>query len=387
MSEKILIIDDDVDTLRLVGLMLQRQGYQISAATGGEQGLEKAFEEKPDVILLDVMMPEMDGYEVTRRLRKNPTTNQTPILLFTAKTQLDDKVAGFEAGADDYLTKPTHPAELQAHIKALLARVPSKKPEETESALREQHGLVIGVLAARGGLGTSTLASNLAGAFYTRTHSDVILAELTPGQGTLGMDLGTPNPTGLNELLCGRPMEITREKVESLLVAHGSGLRLMFASENPRDVHLINQVENYAMLVHALPTLARYVVLDLGAALPPFVEKLLPVCAERVIVLEGSSNVIAQTRMLIDELAAMHIDPASLIVVLNNRIRMETQMPWTDVQQALGHTIAATLTPAPEMFVSAAHMHTPAVMAQPTSFTSQQILKVAELILEREKAK
>src|SRR5512140_759641 len=145
MPEKILIVDDDVDTLRLVGLMLQRQGYQITAATNGEQGLEKAFQERPDVILLDVMMPDMDGYEVTRRLRKNPVTATTPILLFTAKTQLDDKVAGFEAGADDYLTKPTHPAELQAHIKALLVRVHPKKPEEMDTAVREQHGRVAGM--------------------------------------------------------------------------------------------------------------------------------------------------------------------------------------------------------------------------------------------------
>ena len=112
MAEKILIIDDDLDTLRLVGLMLQRQGYQITAATNGELGLEKAFEEKPDLILLDIMMPGMDGYEVTRRLRAKPETVDTPILMFTAKTQLDDKVAGFEVGADDYLTKPTHPSEL-----------------------------------------------------------------------------------------------------------------------------------------------------------------------------------------------------------------------------------------------------------------------------------
>ena len=122
MAEKILIIDDDVDTLRLVGLMLQRQGYEISAASNGTQGLAKALEERPDLILLDVMMPDMDGYEVARRLRKNPVTVSVPILMFTAKTQLDDKVTGFEVGADDYLTKPTHPTELQAHVKALLAR-------------------------------------------------------------------------------------------------------------------------------------------------------------------------------------------------------------------------------------------------------------------------
>ena len=122
MPEKILIVDDDVDTLRLVGIMLQRQGYQIIAATNGQQGLSKALEERPDLILLDVMMPDMDGYEVTRQLRQAPPTAQTPILMFTAKSQLDDKVAGFEVGVDDYLTKPTHPAELQAHVKALLAR-------------------------------------------------------------------------------------------------------------------------------------------------------------------------------------------------------------------------------------------------------------------------
>ena len=122
MTEKILIIDDDVDTLRLVGLMLQRQGYQIVAASNGSQGLAKAFDERPDLILLDVMMPDMDGYEVTRRLRKNPTTATVPILMFTAKTQLDDKVTGFEVGADDYLTKPVNRQELLSALKRWIAR-------------------------------------------------------------------------------------------------------------------------------------------------------------------------------------------------------------------------------------------------------------------------
>ncbi|RPI97270.1 MAG: response regulator, partial [Chloroflexi bacterium] len=122
MPEKILIVDDDVDTLRLVGLMLQRQGYQIVAANNGHQALTMAQSEKPDLILLDVMMPDMDGYEVTRRLRGSATTSSIPIIMFTAKSQVDDKVTGFDVGADDYLTKPTQPRELFAHVKAVLAR-------------------------------------------------------------------------------------------------------------------------------------------------------------------------------------------------------------------------------------------------------------------------
>src|SRR5690606_22765549 len=164
MAERILVIDDDLDTLRLVGLMLQRQGYEIIAASNGTQGLEKAINEKPDLILLDVMMPDMDGYEVTRRLRKNPTTSAIPILMFTAKTQIDDKVTGFEVGADDYLTKPTHPTELQAHVRTLLARTPKKKTGEIKLPASDQQGFVIGVISLRGGLGVSTVATNIAAA-------------------------------------------------------------------------------------------------------------------------------------------------------------------------------------------------------------------------------
>ena len=117
MTEKILIIDDDLDTLRLVGLMLQKQGYTSVSANSGAQGLEMVEAEKPDLIILDVMMPGMDGYEVARRLRANEKFRDIPILMFTAKGQLDDKVAGFEAGVDDYLTKPTHPTRSEgAHV-------------------------------------------------------------------------------------------------------------------------------------------------------------------------------------------------------------------------------------------------------------------------------
>lgn len=386
MANKILIIDDDLDTLRLVGLMLQRQGYHISAATNGSQGLTKAFEERPDLILLDVMMPDMDGYEVTRRLRKNPATSSTPILMFTAKTQLDDKVTGFEVGADDYLTKPTHPTELQAHVKALLARIGSKDVEIT-AADHEHYGYVIGVLASRGGLGVSSLASNLAAGLFTRTQADVILAELTPGQGTLGLDLGVPNQKGLTELLQGSAVEITPEKVQSLLSPHSSGLKLLLASENPRDVTLTSQVSNYEVLVTRLSSLARFIVLDLGVGLPQFVQKILPMCHERIIVLEGLPNTIQQARFLIDEIVNIGIDGKGVTAVLNNRVRSEAQMPWTQVQEQLGHSIAITLTPAPELFLQAARMQTPAVLCQPTNVTSQQFLKIADLMIEREKAR
>ena len=150
---------------------------------------------------------------------------------------------------------------------------------------------------------------------------------------------------------------------------------------------LISQVQNYQAIVSRLSTLARFVVLDLGTGLPTFVQKLLAMCAERIVVVEGTPSAIQHTKFLIDEIAGLDIDRKTISVVLNNRQRSEAQMAWTKVQEKLGHSISTTLTPAPELFLQATRMQTPAVMCQPTNMTAQQFLKIADAILEREKAR
>lgn len=384
MSDKILIIDDDLDTLRLVGLMLQRQGYQISAATNGQQGLDKAFDESPDLILLDIMMPDMDGYEVTRRLRSNPSTMETPILMFTAKTQMEDKVIGFEVGANDYLTKPTHPSELQARVKSLLARAHEKKGGNG-STRDSGSGFVIGVIGARGGLGTTTIALNVAAGLHARTKSEVIVAEMLPGHGALALELGATGAKGLVDLLgATKTSDITRDSLRESLTHHGSGLALLLSSDRPRDMHLINQSANYAEIASRLPGLARFTVLDLGAGLQTFTDKVLKHCNEILVVLEGNPNTIISTKSLIEDLVSFGVNLRNISAVLNNRIRSDTQLPSSQVQSKLNHEILTTLTPAPELFVQATRLQTPAVLCQPESLTSRQINKIVEFIAERE---
>lgn len=382
MAEKILIVDDDLDTLRLVGLMLQRQGYQISAATNGQQGLEKAFDEHPDLILLDVMMPDIDGYEVTRRLRENPSTVDTPILMFTAKAQLDDKVAGYEVGANEYLTKPTHPSELQSKVKTLLSRIGEKKDGAGSGGER---GYVIGILGARGGLGITSLAVNLAAGLMTKTKDEVIVAELLPGQGSLALELGLEESNGLVDLLsAGKVSELTTNKVERSLAPHGSGLKVLASSDRPRDMHLINQVSNYEALVSKLSGLGRFAVLDMGLGIQPFANKILPVCDEVLVVLEGTPNTITHTKALIEDIMAMGVHKRSINVVLNNRVRSDTQLASSEVQTKLNHEIISTLTPAPELFTQATRMQTPAFLCQPDSITARQVGKLVDFITERE---
>ncbi|HEX5901571.1 MAG TPA: response regulator [Actinomycetota bacterium] len=122
MPESILVVDDDPDIARFVEVNLRSAGYDVSVASDGEQALEKAGLLRPDLVLLDVMMPRIDGFEVAHRLRRNPQTATTSIIMLTAKALATDKVLGLTAGADDYIIKPFDPIELLARVKGTLRR-------------------------------------------------------------------------------------------------------------------------------------------------------------------------------------------------------------------------------------------------------------------------
>ena len=381
MPEKILVVDDDVDTLRLVGLMLQRQGYQIVAASNGNQALTMAQSEKPDLILLDVMMPDMDGYEVTRRLRADPQTSSVPIIMFTAKSQVDDKVTGFEVGADDYLTKPTQPKELFAHVKAVLAR--GSKARAPAAAIAGEKGHMIGVIAAKGGLGASTLVINLGILLRLRTRKEVIIAELRPGLGSICLDLGLSKPEGLNRLLQKKSNEISVSDIEKELLTHTSGTQMLLASHIPLDARFSLATEGMQSIAHFLSYMANYVILDLGPGLPTSSEKILGICDDIILVVEPNPSTVLRTKALLENLVELGFGEGRVNIVLINRVRTDMQISWTQVRDQLGHDLAVAFTPAPELAYQSARGNIPIVVNQPDSLTTQQFTKLVELIVKR----
>ena len=126
MSKTIMVVDDEKRLVSLVESYLVQEGYRVVSAHNGKEALTVARHEKPDLIVLDVMMPEMDGYEF---MRKHRADNNTPIILLTARVDDEEKVIGLEVGADDYMTKPFRPRELVARVRAVLRRAGETKPE------------------------------------------------------------------------------------------------------------------------------------------------------------------------------------------------------------------------------------------------------------------
>ena len=149
---------------------------------------------------------------------------------------------------------------------------------------------------------------------------------------------------------------------------------------------LTSQVQNYEALVARLSTLARFIILDLGSGLPSFVQKILPMCNECIVVVEGASGTIQHTKLLIEDIVDLKVDTENISVVLNNRMRSEVAnavvtgagKTWTFHCR---HTDTR-----PEAFQQAVRLQTPAVICQPTNMTSQQFLKIADTIIEREKS-
>lgn len=381
MAEKILVVDDDLDTLRLVGLMLERQGFEIVAASSGHQALSLAEKERPDLVLLDVMMPDMDGVEVTRRLRVSPIVKDVPIIMFTAKTMVEDKIEGFEAGADDYLTKPTQPRELFAHVKAVLARV--RKSSAVAASPSSERGYVIGVLAARGGLGVSTLALNLGISLHNHVKKSVVVAEFRPGQGTISLEVGHLRPEGLNRLLQSHPDKIDLRAVEMELTTHTSGVRFLLASPQPLDARYMVADENFELIARNLSYLTQYTVIDLGTTLSPIAERVSPLCDQVILVVEPVPQTLQQTQALIADLGEIGIGEGRISLVLVNRVRSGMQLSWSQVQDKLGCNIEVIFTPAPELAYQASTNNVPMVIQQPDSLTAQQFAKLSEKIVQK----
>lgn len=128
---KILLVDDEPDILEIVGYNLSSEGYQVITAENGVEAIKKAKKERPQLIILDVMMPEMDGIEACEQIRKLPDLSDAIIMFLTARGEDYSQVAGFDAGADDYVTKPIKPKVLVSKVKALLRRIKSDDPTES----------------------------------------------------------------------------------------------------------------------------------------------------------------------------------------------------------------------------------------------------------------
>ena len=258
MSAKILVVDDTELNLKMVGAILLKDGYEVITARSGNEALELIKVSPPALAILDVMMPDMDGYTLCNRLRENSITAKIPIIILTALSGVEDKIKAFDSGADDFLAKPFEPQELRARIKVLLRRVSEHESVQTSKV----SGKIIAVFSLRGGVGVSMLSSNLAVSLSQIWKTPTALVDLAfmNGQSALLLDLPLRNTWA--DLIRSPIKEMDMDQINSVLLRHDAGVHVLASPRRPEDAEGITG-EYVQRAIELLRTYYEYIILDL----------------------------------------------------------------------------------------------------------------------------
>jgi CheY-like chemotaxis protein/MinD-like ATPase involved in chromosome partitioning or flagellar assembly len=358
---KILVVDDDPDALRLVGYAFQAEGHQVITAPSGAEALAQLNAARPDLVILDVMMPDMSGLEVCQRIRASESGARLPILMLSARGLVADRVAGLKSGADDYLPKPADTGELLARAEALLARA-------SHSAAPNAESLVF--IGAKGGVGTTTVAVNV-GAQLVRLGKSVCLVEPRPGLGTAAMVLKLRPAHDLADLLTLEPAGITRNAVEDCLITHPSGLRVLaapLAADKPLEI----PAATVEALCAALTPLSDYVIFDLATAWSPANQIVVRRARSTMLVCEPDAVSLRCAKAILATLSNWGVMGGMVGLVLVERPGNPLPLSLTAIRAAVTTSVLCTMPAAPHLYPIAANEGSPIVNLQP-----QQIASVA----------
>lgn len=229
---RVLLIDDEQFYFKLIQKKAKESDYELEYARSSSEGLAKISSFDPDLLIVDLMLPDMDGFQILERLKRDPKYGSIPVIVITAKDELDKKLKAFELGADDYLVKPFQPEELVARM-GILARRRRAAQAQSKSADKAKNASLQVVHTLRGGLGCSSIVVNLGLAFQKLWGGSILLVDgvLTAGQIALMLDA---KPTATWENLVGITEETMDEVVVSeMMCEHKSGIRYIASPRYP----------------------------------------------------------------------------------------------------------------------------------------------------------
>jgi pilus assembly protein CpaE len=360
MVTRILTVDDSSLILTLVQKMLAQAGYEVITSTSGPDALARVKNIQPDLVILDVNMPEMNGYEVCRHLRQDPVTGQIPIMMLTAMDSLEYKLKGFEAGADDYMVKPFQGAELQVRVEALLRRSGATKPTALQPKAQ-----VIAVFSLRGGVGISTLAANLAVGLAQVWGQPAALVDLALTLGQAALMLNLPLRHTWANLSTVSLQEIDANLLDRLLLQHSSGLRILAAPWHPEESAKI-ATDKVAHTLGVLCQSHAYVVLDLPHDLQDRTLAGLDAAHTILAVMAPELASVRAMSSMLDVFDMLEYPRDRIRMILNHTVERHA-LARREIEATLKRTFDLEVPFAPELFVQAVNTGTPPTLEPASS--------------------
>lgn len=368
---RVLVVDDTKLITKMIHDKLAANGFEVAEAYDGPDALKRIKSFSPDLIILDVMLPGMDGYQVARTIRQDPQQVRTPIIMLTAKSGIAEKIAGFEAGADDYLTKPFDPTELELRVRALIARARAGRSDDAASTT----GKIIAVFSLRGGCGVSAIAVNLAAALAQIYELETPLLDLSleTGGASIMLDL-LPRMT-LSLLAKEDTTVLDFSLINEYLAKHPSGIRLLAAPTTPVLAELVTP-----RLVNQILTTMRshfpHVVVDTPHDLTEPTLAALDMADTILMVVPPDMVSLKAATGALETFASLGY-PDKRTVVVMNWVFPRRGLPQKEIEAALGRPIFATIPYDSDAVVRSINEGVPLVIAQPALVWAQTVEALA----------
>jgi pilus assembly protein CpaE len=360
---KALVIDDELAITNIIGQFLTSAGFDTEMAMSGQEGLKKAVSARPEVIVVDIMMPEMDGYQVCQRLRRDPRTSRAIILALTARGQPVDKQMAFRCGADAHMAKPFKGKALVEEIQGLLAE---------RSCAGPPLGYQVLVLRLKEKAGATMLASNLALCLAERKGCQVAIADMVFQKGVVHDRLGlaVEEPWAASS-------EIDIHDLASRLLRHESRLLVLPAATQPDPGHVAP-----ATVTRILQTLRNwhdYVILDTAVNLGSLAPSLLRSSDLVLLVLRPEESALRQAQASLQVIRAAG-DPALAVWPVLNMMSPDKKSLQEQAERMLGISASAVLPWSPTECNQALAQQRPVVLGQPESPLATAIRNLAQEI-------
>lgn len=370
-SPSILVADTDQTTQQLLDSLLAKEGYEIIATQKGTEAFSLAVNQQPAVVVLNAALRGIDGYSLCRRLRENPTTHDVPILMLGGEDQVSARIAGFEAGADDYLVKPFHPKELAYRVRNLIERaavtVPPRAPEKPR-------GRITAFFSAKGGVGKTTLSVNVA-VTLSRRGKRVALVDADFQLGTVGVTLDLAPRRTISDL-AGHFEELDPELMDQVMGKHASGLRVLQSPVRPEEAEKITPA-NVKQLLTFLTAQYDYVIVDCQASYDERTVSILETADDIMLIALPEIHSIKNIGLYLDLASRLGL-PVEKNHLILNRSDSNPGIKRQGIETTLEHRIDFNVASGGRQFLASANRGVPLVDDQPNSPLAQQLIRIAE---------